>query len=227
MNFRGSTGYGRKFWEASFKQWGKKMQDDVTDGVKYAISAGHRRSEAHLHLWRQLRRLLRARRTRVYAGTLRLRRRLRRRVEPVHVPQDHSAVLEAAARHVLRDGRQSRNRQGAVGRGIAGAARRQHPRAAVDRARRAGPARQYRGIQSDGGGAEEARHRRSNISSRRTRATAFTTRRTASNFTKRWSSSWKSTCAEAAGAQCAASDGFASARAIPVPSPLIARKSKS
>lgn len=23
MNFRGSTGYGRKFWEASFKQWGK------------------------------------------------------------------------------------------------------------------------------------------------------------------------------------------------------------
>ena len=22
MNFRGSTGYGRKFWEASFKQWG-------------------------------------------------------------------------------------------------------------------------------------------------------------------------------------------------------------
>ncbi|MGE3682489.1 MAG: alpha/beta hydrolase family protein [Bdellovibrionales bacterium] len=37
-NFRGSTGYGRKFWEASFKQWGLKMQDDVTDGVKWLIS---------------------------------------------------------------------------------------------------------------------------------------------------------------------------------------------
>ena len=34
MNFRGSTGYGRKFWEASFKQWGKTMQDDITDGVE-------------------------------------------------------------------------------------------------------------------------------------------------------------------------------------------------
>jgi dipeptidyl aminopeptidase/acylaminoacyl peptidase len=34
MNFRGSTGYGKKFWEASFKEWGKKMQDDITDGVK-------------------------------------------------------------------------------------------------------------------------------------------------------------------------------------------------
>lgn len=40
MNFRGSTGYGKKFWEASFKQWGKKMQDDVTDGVKWLIKEG-------------------------------------------------------------------------------------------------------------------------------------------------------------------------------------------
>ncbi len=40
MNFRGSTGYGRKFWEASFKQWGRTMQDDITDGVKWLISKG-------------------------------------------------------------------------------------------------------------------------------------------------------------------------------------------
>src|SRR5262249_30239786 len=31
MNFRGSTGYGRAFWQAGFKQWGRRMQDDVTD----------------------------------------------------------------------------------------------------------------------------------------------------------------------------------------------------
>lgn len=37
MNFRGSTGYGRKFWEASFKQWGKTMQNDITDGVQWLI----------------------------------------------------------------------------------------------------------------------------------------------------------------------------------------------
>lgn len=40
MNFRGSTGYGRKFWEASFKQWGMKMQDDISDGVKWLIGEG-------------------------------------------------------------------------------------------------------------------------------------------------------------------------------------------
>lgn len=40
MNFRGSTGYGRKFWEASFKQWGKTMQDDITDGVNWLIEQG-------------------------------------------------------------------------------------------------------------------------------------------------------------------------------------------
>jgi dipeptidyl aminopeptidase/acylaminoacyl peptidase len=40
MNFRGSTGYGRAFWEASFGQWGLKMQDDVTDGVQWLITQG-------------------------------------------------------------------------------------------------------------------------------------------------------------------------------------------
>jgi dipeptidyl aminopeptidase/acylaminoacyl peptidase len=40
INFRGSTGYGRKFWELSFKQWGKTMQNDLTDGVKWLISEG-------------------------------------------------------------------------------------------------------------------------------------------------------------------------------------------
>lgn len=40
MNYRGSTGYGRQFWEASFKQWGKTMQDDVTDGVQWLVQQG-------------------------------------------------------------------------------------------------------------------------------------------------------------------------------------------
>jgi len=39
-NFRGSTGYGRAFWEVSFKQWGKTMQEDITDGVNWLISQG-------------------------------------------------------------------------------------------------------------------------------------------------------------------------------------------
>ncbi len=40
MNFRGSTGYGKAFWEASFKQWGRTMQDDISDGVNWLIEQG-------------------------------------------------------------------------------------------------------------------------------------------------------------------------------------------
>ncbi len=40
MNFRGSTGYGRSFLEASFKQWGLAMQNDITDGVYWLIEKG-------------------------------------------------------------------------------------------------------------------------------------------------------------------------------------------
>lgn len=40
MNYRGSTGYGRRFLEASYKQWGLRMQDDITDGVKWLIGQG-------------------------------------------------------------------------------------------------------------------------------------------------------------------------------------------
>ncbi len=40
INFRGSTGYGRKFWEASFRQWGLAMQNDITDGVRWLIEQG-------------------------------------------------------------------------------------------------------------------------------------------------------------------------------------------
>jgi dipeptidyl aminopeptidase/acylaminoacyl peptidase len=39
-NFRGSAGYGHKFTEAGLQQWGLKMQDDITDGVKKMIADG-------------------------------------------------------------------------------------------------------------------------------------------------------------------------------------------
>jgi dipeptidyl aminopeptidase/acylaminoacyl peptidase len=39
-NFRGSTGYGKKFLNAGNKQWGDKMQDDVTWGAKYLAAQG-------------------------------------------------------------------------------------------------------------------------------------------------------------------------------------------
>lgn len=39
-NFRGSTGFGKKFIDAGNKQWGDKMQDDITWGVKHLIKKG-------------------------------------------------------------------------------------------------------------------------------------------------------------------------------------------
>ena len=38
--FRGSAGFGRSFQEAGRRQWGQRMQDDVTDGVRALIAAG-------------------------------------------------------------------------------------------------------------------------------------------------------------------------------------------
>jgi dipeptidyl aminopeptidase/acylaminoacyl peptidase len=39
-NFRASTGYGKKFLNAGNNEWGQKMQDDLTWGVKYLIAEG-------------------------------------------------------------------------------------------------------------------------------------------------------------------------------------------
>jgi dipeptidyl aminopeptidase/acylaminoacyl peptidase len=39
-NFRGSTGYGKKFLNAGNNEWGGKMQDDITWGVKHLVGQG-------------------------------------------------------------------------------------------------------------------------------------------------------------------------------------------
>jgi dipeptidyl aminopeptidase/acylaminoacyl peptidase len=40
VNFRGSTGYGKKFLNAGDRQWGARMQDDLSDAVAYVIGQG-------------------------------------------------------------------------------------------------------------------------------------------------------------------------------------------
>ena len=40
VNYRGSTGYGKKFLNAGNKQWGLKMHDDLIDAVDWAIKEG-------------------------------------------------------------------------------------------------------------------------------------------------------------------------------------------
>ncbi len=40
INYRGSTGYGKKFFEAGNKEWGAKMLDDLVDGANWAVEQG-------------------------------------------------------------------------------------------------------------------------------------------------------------------------------------------
>ncbi len=40
VNYRGSTGYGKDFVNAGNKEWGGKMQDDLTDAVAWAVEQG-------------------------------------------------------------------------------------------------------------------------------------------------------------------------------------------
>ena len=45
VNFRGSTGYGKKFLNAGNRQWGQKMHDDLIDAANWAVEQGIRRPE--------------------------------------------------------------------------------------------------------------------------------------------------------------------------------------
>jgi dipeptidyl aminopeptidase/acylaminoacyl peptidase len=40
VNFRGSGGFGWKFLSSGFGQWGRKMQTDLSDGVRYLAKEG-------------------------------------------------------------------------------------------------------------------------------------------------------------------------------------------
>ena len=40
VNYRGSTGFGKAFLHAGDREWGAKMQDDLTDAVKWAVASG-------------------------------------------------------------------------------------------------------------------------------------------------------------------------------------------
>jgi len=40
VNFRGSTGFGKEFLNAGNRQWGRNMQNDITDGAAWAVEQG-------------------------------------------------------------------------------------------------------------------------------------------------------------------------------------------
>ncbi|MFM9079044.1 MAG: prolyl oligopeptidase family serine peptidase [Opitutaceae bacterium] len=41
VNYRGSGGYGLSFQRGGYREWGGKMQDDLTDGVRWCIEQGY------------------------------------------------------------------------------------------------------------------------------------------------------------------------------------------
>jgi len=41
VNYRGSGGYGARFEQLGYRQWGQAMQDDITDATRWAIHEGH------------------------------------------------------------------------------------------------------------------------------------------------------------------------------------------
>ncbi|MBE1491066.1 S9 family peptidase [Plantactinospora soyae] len=41
VNYRGSTGYGKDFTDAGDREWGGRMQDDLTDAVHWAVQRGY------------------------------------------------------------------------------------------------------------------------------------------------------------------------------------------
>ncbi len=41
INYRGSQGRGRRFEEAGYKQWGTRIQDDLIEGVRWAVAQGY------------------------------------------------------------------------------------------------------------------------------------------------------------------------------------------
>ena len=134
MNFRGSTGFGRRFTEIAFGKWGQDR-----------------------HLRRLVRRLRHAARHRQRPRPLRLRHRLCRRLEPLLVPEHHSSLLEAAARPDVRNGRQSRNAAGNAARKLPGAQRRADQDPAAGGSRRQRPPREHQREQPDGRGAARTR----------------------------------------------------------------------
>ena len=84
VNYRGSTGFGKKFANAANKEWAGKMHDDLIDAVNWAVKEKIADPIQSRHHRRQLRRLRHAGRPDLHARRVRLRRRRSRPVRSGH-----------------------------------------------------------------------------------------------------------------------------------------------
>ncbi len=197
VNFRGSTGYGKEFVNAGDREWGAKMQDDLSDAVAYVISQG----------WADPARVA------IYGGSyggyaalagaaftpgpVLLRGRHRRPVEPDHPDRVGPAVLGAADRPVPPAGRRPGEGRRLPVVPVAAVAGRRHPDPAADRPGRQRPAGEAGGVRADRGGPGARRASSTSTCCSPTRATASPSRRTGCVSTPRPTGSWPATWAAA------------------------------
>ena len=113
VNYRGSTGFGKKFVNAGNKEWAGKMHDDLIDAIDWADQGEDRRAGQDRHHGRQLWRLCDAGGPDVYAGQVCLRRGYRRPLEPGDAAENDPAVLAAGDRDVQDPRGRSHERRGA------------------------------------------------------------------------------------------------------------------
>ncbi|MEZ4365385.1 MAG: prolyl oligopeptidase family serine peptidase [Kofleriaceae bacterium] len=154
VNFRGSTGFGKKFMNAGNGQWGKAMHDDLARRRRVGDRGGHHHPRAGRHPRRELRRLRDPGRPDVDPGGLRVRRRHRRPIEHHHAARVDPAVLGAGGGDVQDAGRRLDHARG-QGRprgGVAAQPRRADPSAAAHR-----PGRQRSAGEAGGVGSHRRR----------------------------------------------------------------------
>ena len=75
VNYRGSTGYGRDLLLAGTREFGRKMHDDLIDGVRWAVERGIADPKPCRDHGRELRRLRGAVRRCFHTRRVRCRRR--------------------------------------------------------------------------------------------------------------------------------------------------------
>ncbi len=75
VNFRGSTGYGKKYLNAGNHEWANKMHDDLLDGKEWLIKKGYAKPDKIAIYGWKLRRLCDPGRPYVYARCFLLRYR--------------------------------------------------------------------------------------------------------------------------------------------------------
>ena len=105
VNFRGSTVTGAQVLEASFREWGRKMQDDVTDGVRWLIAQGIADPARAAIYGGSYGGYATLAGPRLHARRLRVRHRLRGRSSLMTFCEGDPALLEADAAHAAGDGR--------------------------------------------------------------------------------------------------------------------------